>query len=306
MSGTSQPATARKPFVLAWFERYWLAVWFFVVTGVRLSFLDFTHVDRWFLDGQLYLEATRVWLAGGDPFTVVVHRLSLAAPPPTFLPLVPFAILPPALGLALLAVALVVSAVLTIRLLGLPWWWLAFPPLVECVITGNVHGLLLPLMLTGRGWLAVLLKIYAVVPLAFLGQWRQLLLAAVAILVTVPILPWGSFISKYADISARYAETSRAGLPFEALVAFAPLALLAFLIVGREKAAWMAVPALWPSPQPYYSTLGMPTRSAAAMAVIAIPLPQPGLFALFALAAVQVVGWYRSRGAEATLFAGRT
>jgi hypothetical protein len=298
MSGMSQPAPAGKSFVLAWFERYWLAVWFFVVTGVRLSFLDVTHMDRWFLDGQLYLEATRVWLAGGDPFTVVVHRLSLAAPPPTFLPLVPFAILPPALGLALLAVALVVSAVLTIRLLRLPWWWLAFPPLVECVITGNAHGLLLPLMLTGRGWLAVLLKIYAAVPLAFLGQWRQLFLAAVAILVTVPILPWGSYISKYADISARYAETSRAGLPFEALVAFAPLALLAFLIVGREKAAWMAVPALWPSPQPYYSTLGMPTRSAVAMAVIAIPLPQPGLFALLALAAVQVVRWYRSRRGE--------
>jgi hypothetical protein len=231
---------------------------------------------------------------------VVVHRLSLAAPPPTFLPLVPFAILPPALGLVLLAVALVVSAVLTIRLLRLPWWWLAFPPLVECVITGNAHGLLLPLMLTGRGWLAVLFKIYAAVPLAFLGQWRQLFLAAAAILVTIPILPWGSYIAKYADISARYVETSRAGLPPEALVAFAPLALLAFLIVGREKAAWMAVPALWPSPQPYYSTLGMPTRSAVAMAVIALPLPQPGLFALFALAAVQVVGWYRVRRSSPT------
>ena len=294
------PPRTGKPFVLAWFERYWLAVWFFVITGIRLSFLDFTHVDRMFLDGQLYLEATRTWLAGGDPFTVVVHRLSLAAPPPTFLPLVPFAILPPALGLALLAVALVVSALLTIRLLRLPWWWLAFPPLVECVITGNAHGLLLPLMLTGRGWLAVLLKIYAAVPLAFLGQWRQLFLAAAAILVTIPILPWGSYIAKYADISARYAETSRAGLPPEVLLAFAPLALLAFLIVGREKAAWLAVPALWPSPQPYYSTLGMPTRSAVAMAVIAIPLPQPGLFALFALAAAHVVGWYRVRRSTRT------
>jgi hypothetical protein len=275
-------------------------VWFFVITGIRLSFLDFTHMDRMFLDGQLYLEATRTWLAGGDPFTVVVHRLSLAAPPPTFLPLVPFAILPPTLGLALLAVALVASAVLTIRLLRLPWWWLAFPPLVECVITGNAHGLLLPLMLTGRGWLAVLLKIYAAVPLAFLGQWRQLFLAAAAIVVTIPILPWGSDIAKYADLSARYAETSRAGLPPEALLAFVPLALIAFLIVGRQQGAWMAVPALWPSPQGYYSTLGMPTRSAVAMAVIAIPLPQPGLFALFALATAHVVGWYRVRRSTAS------
>lgn len=284
-----------KPFVLTWFERYWLAVWFFVVTGVRLTFLDFSHVDRMFLDGQLYLEATRTWLLGGDPFTVVVHGLSLAAPPPTLLPLVPFAILPPAIGLVLLAVALVGSAVLTIRLLRLPWWWLAFPPLVECVITGNAHGLLLPLMLTGRGWLAILIKIYAAVPLAILGQWRQLVLAAAAILITIPILPWGSYISKYADISARYAETSRAGLPAEVLLVMVPFALLAFLIVGREKAAWLSVPALWPSPQPYYSTLGMPTRSAVAMAVIAFPLPQPGLFALFALAAAHVVEWYRIR-----------
>jgi hypothetical protein len=36
------------------------------------------------------------------------------------------------------------------------------------------------------------------------------------------------------------------------------------------------------------------------MAVIALPLPQPGLFALFALAAVQVVGWYRVRRSSPT------
>src|SRR6188474_2187872 len=122
MSGTSQPASGPRPgegesagppgtpartgppFIVLWFQRYWLAVWFFVITGTRLSLLDFTQVDKFFLDGQLYLEATRTWLAGGDPFTVVVHRLSLAAPPPTLLPLVPFAILPPTLGLALLAI----------------------------------------------------------------------------------------------------------------------------------------------------------------------------------------------------------
>lgn len=295
-TGTSadRPRTGRS-FVVEWFQRYWLAVWFFVITGTRLSLLDFTQVDKFFLDGQLYLEATRTWLAGGDPFSVVVHRLSLAAPPSSLLPLVPFAILPPTLGIALLAMALIVSALLTVRMLGLPWWWLAFPPLVESVITGNAHGLLLPLMLSGRGWLAVLIKIYAAVPLAILGQWRQLFLAAAAMLVTIPILPWDSFISQYAGIMARFAETSRAGLPLDVLVAFAPLALIAFLVVGRERGAWMAMPALWPSPQPYYFTLAMPTRSAAALAVVALPVPQPGLFALFALAAVHVFAWYRQR-----------
>jgi hypothetical protein len=266
-----------------------------VLTVTRLSLIDLSRPEILFLDGQLYLEATRVWLAGGDPFSIAVHGLSLAAPPPTVLLLVPFALLPPPLGLAVLAFALVVAAVLTVRLLALPWWWLAFPPLVECVISGNVHGLLLPLMLTGRGWMAVLLKVYAAVPLAILGQWRQLFLAAVAILVTYPILPWGSYIQNYAAISARYAETSRAGLPPDVLVALAPIALVAFLVLGRQRAAWMAVPALWASPQPYYSTLAMPVRSAAAMAVVAAPIPQSGLFALVLLAALHIAGWYRVR-----------
>jgi hypothetical protein len=291
----SDPPQRGPGFVAAWFRRYWLAVWFAAVTAARLSLVDFSQEDFFFLDGTLYLEATRVWLAGGDPFMVEIHQLILAAPPPTLLPLVPLAVLPPSLGLAILILSLAASAVLTVRLLRLPWWWLAFPPLVECVITGNVHGLLLPLMLTGRGWLAIILKMYAAIPLAMLGQWRQLFLAALAILVTIPILPWGPYISRYADISATYAETSRAGLPLDVLVAFAPIALVSFLVIGRERAAWMAVPALWPSPQPYYLTLAMPTRSAAAMAVVAAPIPQSGLFALFLLAVLHAARWYQAR-----------
>ena len=309
MSGTSQPAReartgheesadsppAGRGFVLAWFERYWLAVWFFVVTGARLSLLDFKDLDRFFLDGGIYLLATRTWLAGGDPFTVELHQLTFAAPPPTLLPMVPFAVLPPAIGLATLALALVVSAVLTVRMLGLPWWWLAFPPLVECVITGNPHGLLLPLMLSGRGWLAILVKLYAVVPIAILRQWRQVFLAAVAIVITIPILPWQQFFAEFTQVAGRHSEISHYGLPAELYLLLAPFGVLSLLIVGREKAAWMSVPALWPSLQPYYTTLAMPTRSAVAAAIIALPINQSGLFALFALAALHVTGWHRSR-----------
>lgn len=306
MSRTSRPAEASgrastdprrtgRVFVLDWFSRHWLAVWFLVVTAARLSLLDFAKMDRFFLDGAIYLEATRVWLAGGDPFQAELHQLTFAAPPPTLLILVPFAVLPPTLSIVGLALALVVSAILTVRMLGLPWYWLAFPPLVECVITGNVHGLLLPLMLSGRGWLAVLVKVYVAVPLAILGQWRQLFLAAAAVLITIPILPWGQFFAEFATVAGRHSEISRYGLPPALYLALAPFGLLALLVVGREKAAWMAVPALWPSLQPYYTTLAMPTRSALAAAVIALPINQSGLFALFALAALHVGRWYRSR-----------
>jgi hypothetical protein len=298
--GTEQAASAEPPrtgpaFILAWFERYWLAVWFFVVTGARLSLLDFTQTDRFFLDGGIYLLATRTWLAGGDPFMVELHQLTFAAPPPTLLPMVPFAVLPPPIGLAMLALALVVSAVLTVRMLGLPWWWLAFPPLVECVITGNPHGLLLPLMLSGRGWLAILVKVYAVVPLAILGQLRQLFIAAVVIVITIPILPWPEFFAEFAQVAGRHSEISQYGLAPELYWLLAPFGVVSLLIIGRQKAAWMAVPALWPNLQPYYTTLAMPTRSVVAAAIIALPINQSGLFALFALAALHVTDWQRSR-----------
>lgn len=317
MSGTTQPpggsratTTDRsqrtgRAFVVDWFERYWLAVWFFVVTGARLSLLDFTKMDRFFLDGGIYLLATRTWLEGGNPFTVELHQLTFAAPPPTLLPLVPFAVLPPAMGLSMLAIALLVSAALTVRMLRLPWWWLAFPPLVECVITGNPHGLLLPLILSGRGWLGVLLKVYAVVPLAILRQWRQIFLAAAAIVITFPLLPWSQFFAAFAQVAGRHSEISHYGLPPALYFVFAPIGVVALLVVGRQTAAWMAVPALWPSLQPYYTTLAMPTRSAAAAAIIALPINQSGLFALFALAAAHVFGWYRFRRSDATPLAGR-
>ena len=74
-------------------------------------------------------------LSGGNYF---------AAPPPTLLPVAPFALLPEPLGLVLLTALVVVASVATIRLLRLPWWWILFPPLVQCLISANVQAFLLP------------------------------------------------------------------------------------------------------------------------------------------------------------------
>ena len=68
--------------------------------------------------------------------------------------------------------AVIAGGVATIRLLHLPWWWLLFPPLVQCVLSGNVQSLIVPLILLPAGGLAVILKIYAGLPLAILGRWR--------------------------------------------------------------------------------------------------------------------------------------
>ena len=58
-----------------------------------------------------------------------------------------------------------------------------------------------------------------------------------------------------------------------------PVALAALVLCGRERTAWLAVPALWPYTQWYYSTLAVPalvpvtafTSMAAALLAVQIP-----------------------------------
>ena len=167
---------------------------------------------------------------------------------------------------------------------GLPWWWLLFPPLVQSVISGNVQSLLVPLILVGAGPVAALLKVYAAVPLVILGRWRALIVLAGVLLITAPILPWPAFLANLDEIGARLSSQNENGLPNLLLVVIAPAVLLALWVVGRERAAWLAVPAIWPAQQFYYGTLVMPTRSRVAAAIVAFPVAGAGAVALFVLA----------------------
>jgi len=176
------------------------------------------------------------------------------------------------------------GAIATVRLLRLPWWWLLFPPLVQACLSANVQTLIVPLILLPGGALAIIIKIYAGLPLLLLGRWRSLLLAAVATLATVPLLPWGTYLSEFALISQRLADQSKLTLPMGLLLLLSPLVVLALIVVGRERAAWLVVPAIWPSQQFYYGTIAMPSRSKIATALIALPIPGNGLLALGALA----------------------
>lgn len=272
-------------FVRGWFVRYWLALWFAIVSGIVLM-LSLQRSGMLFFDAQLYLDATRAWLAGGNPWDVAIADFYFAAPPPTLLPLVPFALLPAGAGVLALSALILAASVASVRMLRLPWWWLLFPPLVECVLSGNVQGLLLPLLLGGGGWLAVSLKVYAAVPLLILGRWRQLAGAAALIIVTAPLLPWRLFLDDALGIMGRLAGQTRYALPTPVLLALAPIGLVALVLVGRERAAWLAVPALWPSPQPYYASLVMPVRSQLVAALVAVPVSGSGLLALVVFATV--------------------
>ena len=263
---------ARGPdlrFVKAWISRYWLAVWFGIISAMRLSVLVTGEAG---FDARLYLTATRACLTGADPW-ISIGAQRFAAPPPTLLPLAPIAILPESIGVAVMIALAVVGAVATVRILRLPWWWILFPPFLDAAWNGNPQNVLVPLILLGAGPVAAFLKIYAVVPMALTLRWRALLVTGAALLVTAPFLPWGSYIAKFGDLSAALATQSDGGLSATALPWLIPVAVAALLFAGRERAAWLAVPALWPTTQWYYSTLAVPALTPLAAAVIAIPVP---------------------------------
>ena len=66
-------------------SRYGLPWWFAIesVLGIAVAMQDRRYL---FFDARLYLEATRVWLAGGDPWNVQIAGNYFAAPPPTCSP----------------------------------------------------------------------------------------------------------------------------------------------------------------------------------------------------------------------------
>jgi hypothetical protein len=294
-----------SPWVRGLIGRYWLQAWFAIETflGLIQAAMDTRYL---FFDARLYVAATQAWLEGRDPWQVQLAGNYFAAPPPTLLPLVPFAVLPGDTGYLALAVVVAAGAVASVRMLRLPWWWLLFPPLVQSVISGNVQSLLVPLILVGAGSIAALLKVYAVVPLVILGRWRSLLVLAALLVLTIPILPWQPFLADIGTIAGRLSSQNENGLPNLVLVVIAPFVALALWIVGRERAAWMAVPAIWPAQQFYYGTLVMPTRSKIAAAIVAFPVAGSGAAALFAVAFLTWLEQRRSRLTDASHAAATT
>lgn len=285
-----------SPFVHRVAGRYLLPAWFLTLSAP--SILTALRIQPiLFFDARLYLDATRAWLAGSDPWLVEYRGFFFAAPPPTLLPLVPFAVLPDPVGWMLLGGLVVAGALATVRMLRLPAWWLLFPPIVHGAISGNIQLLLVPILLSRGAWLAPFLKVYALVPLVLLRRWRTLVVVAALLLVTAPILPWGSYLARFIEINAILADQARYGLSGPVLVALLPLGLACLWIVRGETAAWLAVPALWPSQQWYYATLVIPTRSQVVAAVVATPFAASGFVALVVIAFARLVSNKQARRA---------
>lgn len=157
---------------------------------------------------------------------------------------------------------------------------------------GNPDAVVLALLVATAPYphaAAAAMKVYAVVPLLLLRRWRSLTAVVVVMLVTAPFLPWPAFLASQAVVEETLAAQSNGGKSALAVPVLVPLVIVALLVLGRARAAWLAVPALWPATQFHYSVLALPAASPFMAAVFALPVPGAPAVAVIAGAIEHVI-----------------
>ena len=272
----------------------------------RLRFIGQAALAAWFADlsfiliglyvrnqvplGQdivIYYRGVQAWLHGADPWSasvVVDHStFSYAGSPATTVLFGPSALLSEGQFTALWLVLTALSALAIIRRLHLPLWWLLFPPIAEALYSGNPQVVVLMLLLAGAGRagavadsIGVALKVYAVIPLLGQRELRRVALALVLTIATFVLAPslWINYAQQFGEISARLARESENGYSafyYPALLVPTAIAILLLWRRDPKVAAWLAVPALWPSTEFHYSTFALPVMTP----LLAVPLAFP-------------------------------
>jgi hypothetical protein len=285
------------------FARVGLPVWFMASNVIWLTF----HPETIGVDARQYHDAAQVWLAGGDPWSFVSFGVPFAAAPPTLLVYAPFAWLPDDYAVGFWMLAGLVATLWILRRLHLPVWWLLFPPVTMALAHGNAQPVVLALLLVEKEWattLAIATKLYAAIPPILRREWRGVLLAALILLITIPILPWGQYLAHREALlpgSHVWWNGSAWAMPW----LLVPPTVLALWILRRRGAQWFAIPALWPATQPYYTMFALPAiRSSWLAAIFAVTLvPVPAL-ATIAYATSAVVASRTHRGRRSSGLVG--
>jgi hypothetical protein len=274
-----------------------LLLTFVLVTVERL--LGAYRLDTFAIDLRIYRSAADAALHGADPWAAGVGGLTFAGPPPTLLPYLPAALVPQELAIAVYGVVTVAAAVVAVRAVGLPLWWLLFPPIVDCLIVLNPDVVVVALLLAAPrlAGLAVVIKVYGAVPLALTGRWRALAAGIGLCLLSIPW--WPAFFAAAPTIEAALATQSFGGMSAWGTWLMVPT-VLALIALWRRGAEWLTVPALWPYTQLHYSTLALPVAARSAMVAFLLCFPVAFLPAIatiyFALSVVigERVATYRS------------
>ena len=298
-----------------------LPLWFLAWTLLRVQQLSWDGLrwDTTFLarDFRIYRAGAAALLNDGDPWAAFDRwngtDWHFAALPPAAQLFVPFALLPDGVGMALFMALSAAVAWLALRRLGLPIWWLLFPPLTEGLVAGNPQILLFGLLVVGGPLAragAAALKVYAIVPVLARREWRAAAVTAAVFAASVAVgwTAWGTYIAEFGAITARITQESHGGvsatmlldpkifgaaLPSDGIVRLVPglllYGLVALLVLGAalrdvRAAGWLAVPLLWPAAEYHLATLAIPAARRLSVWVIAIATPPTYLLGLILLA----------------------
>ena len=266
-----------------------------IVVFSALSTLDaIKSVVNWALgwDAIIYTYAARAVLAGEDPWGPAGGAALFAGPPPSMLAYLPFVWLPdPVVAVVWSGVALA-SGVYVLRKLGLPLWWLTFPPVFVAILAGSTALPVTALIVRGGALaegFAVALRAYAALPLAILGRWRALVAAAGIVVVTAPFLDWPHFIASLDTLWQVLSYQTTGGKSAASVPWLIPLAVSCLFLLGRRRAAWFIVPALWPYTQNYYAVISLPAVAAAPLVALSLAVDNVAGFVVVGLAAQVVV-----------------
>ena len=223
-----------------------------------------------------YTAAAAAWLQGGDPWQVGPPAAIYAGPPPMLLLFVPFTQLPVDLTRPIWVGAMLVLAIWSVRRLGLPGYWVAFPPMFQAIFLGHPEVLVLALLVFGGplSGIAAVIKPYAAAPLLAERRWSAFLVAIALVIVTAPLLPWSTFVADLPSIAANLVRQNHGDSTFGSPILIV-LAVLGLASLGLRRGLWLSVPLLWPLAQPMYKTASLPALSP--FLAIAWSIPVPGL-----------------------------
>jgi hypothetical protein len=251
-------------------ERIGLPAWF-----IAIDLLWIAKPDVLGIDARHYQRAASTWLAGGDPWSVTEFGIPYAAGPHTLLFYAPTSALPLAASTWLWLLGGLAAGVWLVRRLGLPMWWIAFPPLLHGIWNANPQTIALALLVQGSivgSVIAVGLKLYTAIPL--LGaRWRHLVVTAVVLGAVTLILPWQLYLDRGLGVGI-HLQTAWNGSAWRIPILIIPT-LVALWVIRRQGAEWFAVPAVFPATQFYYVAMALPAL--VGRPVVAALLALPGV-----------------------------